>query len=89
VVSAPPVETFGLAPGPSQTRPSYPAAAGVGDPRRPTPPADIPEAASPSPPLPPLDLRAEAGEPAKRERTNVAEDVLLAAKSVFQAVLPK
>jgi hypothetical protein len=59
--------------------------------RRPVPPADIPEAA-PSFSLPsagPLDLRAEAGEPQRREHTNVAEDVLLAAKSVFHAVLPK
>ena len=37
----------------------------------------------------PLDLRAEAGEPQRREHTNVAEDMLLAAKSVFHAVLPK
>ncbi len=59
--------------------------------RRPVPPADIPEAA-PSFSLPsagPLDLRAEAGEPQRREHTNVAEDMLLAAKSVFHAVLPK
>jgi hypothetical protein len=60
------------------------------DPRRPVPPADIPEASpSLSLPLPgPLDLRAEA-EPQQREHTNVAEDMLLAAKSVFHAVLPK
>jgi hypothetical protein len=65
--------------------------AGVDNPRRPVPPADIPEA-SPSFSLPspgPLDLRAEAGgEPQRREHTNVAEDMLLAAKSVFHAVLP-
>jgi hypothetical protein len=91
MVSTPPAETFGAAPGPSQTRRSYPTAEGIEDPRRPTPPADIPEASSPSPSLPPLDLRAEAVEPAsaRRERTTVADDVLLAAKSVFQAVLPK
>jgi hypothetical protein len=78
MVSTPFAETFDPAPGPS-------------DPRRPTPPADIPEASSPSPSSPPLDLRAEAVEPApaRRERTTVADDVLLAAKSVFQAVLPK
>jgi hypothetical protein len=61
------------------------------DPRRPVPPADIPEASPPfSLPSPgPLDLRAEAGgEPQRREHTNVAEDMLLAAKSVFHAVLP-
>ena len=53
------------------------------DPRRPTPPADIPLSR-------PLDLRAEAAEPSARERTTaVAEDVLSAAKSVFHAVLPK
>jgi hypothetical protein len=53
----------------------------IDDPRRPTPPADIPASR-------PLDLHAEAVEPAPRPRTNVAEDVLLAAKSVFRAVLP-
>ena len=37
----------------------------------------------------PLDLRAEAAEPPpSREHTTVAEDMLLAAKSVFHAVLP-
>jgi hypothetical protein len=56
----------------------------MGDPRRPTPPADIPLT------RPPLDLRAEAAaEPMAKEHTNVAEDMLLAAKSVFHAVLPK
>jgi hypothetical protein len=58
----------------------------VDNPQRPTPPADIPAA---SPPGGPLDLRAEAAEPPRREHTNVAEDMLLAAKSVFHAVLPK
>jgi hypothetical protein len=53
----------------------------IDDPRRPTPPADIPASR-------PLDLHAEAVEPAPRPRTNVAEDMLLAAKSVFHAVLP-
>ncbi len=53
-----------------------------------SPPADIPEAARR--PLRPLDLRAEAvGSAARREHTTVAEDMLLAAKSVFHAVLPK
>jgi hypothetical protein len=53
----------------------------VEDPRRPIPPADIPSSR-------PLDLRAEATEPAPRPHTNVAEDVLLAAKSVIHKVLP-
>jgi len=55
------------------------------DPLRPTPPADIPSAPSSRP----LDLRAEVVGPPPREHTTVAEDVLLAAKSVFHAVLPK
>ncbi len=61
-----------------------PAAARIDDPRRPTPPADIPEVSSR-----PLDLHAEAAEPSARQHTTVAEDVLSAAKSVFHAVLPK
>ena len=60
----------------------YPSSARIDDPRRPTPPADIP---SPGP----LDLRAEAAEPVVREHTSVADDMLSAAKSVFHAVLPK
>jgi hypothetical protein len=59
-----------------------PDGARIDDPRRPTPPADIPASQ-------PLDLRAEAAEPATREHKNVAEDMLSAAKSVFHAVLPK
>ncbi len=55
------------------------------DPHRPTPPADIPSLPSSRP----LDLRAEVVEPRAREHTTVAEDMLLAAKSVFHAVLPK
>ena len=51
------------------------------DPRRPTPPAEIPTA-------PPLDLRAEAAGPPPAH-TNVAEDMLSSVKSVFHAVLPK
>jgi hypothetical protein len=66
----------------SQPRPPY-ANAGMGDPRRPIPPADIPLT------RPPLDLRAEAAEPMAKEHTSVAEDMLSAAKSVFHAVLPK
>jgi hypothetical protein len=89
MVSTPPAETFDPAPGAPQMRASYPADARIEDPRRPTPPADIPEVSSPSPSSPPLDLRAEAVEPARREPTTVAEDMLLAARSVFHAVLPK
>ena len=75
MVSTPGAETF-------DSRPPY-AGARIDDPGRPTPPADIPAASRP------LDLRAEAGEPQRREHTTVAEDVLSAAKSVFHAVLPK
>jgi hypothetical protein len=78
MVSTPPAETFDSTTGSSQMKPPYAA-----DPRRPTPPADIPYA------RPPLDLHAEATEPAAREHTTVAEDVLSAAKSVFHSVLPK
>jgi hypothetical protein len=76
-VSTPPDE----ATGPSQTQQPYPTSARIDDPRRPTPPADIPSAQ-------PFDLRAEA-EPPVREHRNVAEDMLSAAKSVFHAVLPQ
>ncbi|MEO6946250.1 MAG: hypothetical protein ABI146_04470 [Nitrobacter sp.] len=51
--------------------------------RRPIPPADIPEASQP------LDLEANAAEPAMRTHTTVADDMVSAAKSVFQAVLPR
>ena len=80
MVSAPARETVEPTPG-SEVKPPYAAAARNDDPRRPTPPADIP--------LPPLDLRAEAAAPSARGHTTVAEDVLSAAKSVFHAVLPK
>ena len=62
-------------------RPPYAANASV-DPRRPTPPAEIPLSR-------PLDMRADMAESSMRARTSVAEDVLSAAKSVFHAVLPK
>ena len=82
MVSTPGNDRFDSAPGSSQN-PPYAAAAPTDDPRRPTPPADIPTA-------PPLDLRAEAGEPPPaRAHTNVAEDMLSSMKSVFHAVLPK
>ena len=82
MVSTPAAGTFNPVPESSGMRP-YPAGIGMDDPNRPTPPADIPEAS------PPLDLRAEVVVPPRREHTTVAEDMLLAAKSVFHAVLPK
>jgi hypothetical protein len=78
MVSTPPSETFGQT---SQPRPPY-ATSATDDPNRPTPPAEIPAS------RPPLDLRAEAAEPAK-DRTNIGEDMLSSMKSVFHAVLPK
>jgi len=87
-VSTPPAEPLDSATGSVSPRPNYPAAA-LDDPHRPTPPADIPDV-SPLPSSGPLDLRAEVVvEPQRRQHTNVAEDVLLAARSVFHAVLPK
>jgi hypothetical protein len=82
MVSTPAGETFDSEAAPSPTKPPYAASARIDDPRRPTPPADIP-------PARPLDLHAEATDPATREHTTVADDVLSAAKSVFHAVLPK
>lgn len=81
MVSTPPSdEVFGAGPSPM---PSNSAAARIDDPRRPTPPADIPAAR-------PLDLSAEPpASSAREEHHNVAEDMLLAAKSVFHAVLPQ
>ena len=58
MVSTPGNDRFDSAPG-SSPNPPYAAAAPIDDPRRPTPPADIPAA-------PPLDLRAEAAEPPPR-----------------------
>jgi hypothetical protein len=81
MVSTPPREPFDPAAGSPQGKPPYDTARND-DPHRPTPPADIPVSQ-------PLDLRAEAIEPLPRERRNVAEDMLSAAKSVFHAVLPK
>ncbi|HXO67920.1 MAG TPA: hypothetical protein VN838_03065 [Bradyrhizobium sp.] len=82
MVSAPNTEAVNPATGSVPIKPPY-AAARIDDPRRPTPPADIPSYS------PPVDLRAEAALPAPRERTSVADDVLSAAKSVFHAVLPR
>jgi hypothetical protein len=67
---------------PADLKPPYPPMVRMGDPQRPTPPADIPN------PRPPLDLRADAVD-APQGRPSVAEDVLSAAKSVFNSVLPK
>jgi hypothetical protein len=81
MVSTPGNDRFDSATG-SSSNPAHAAAAPSDDPRRPTPPAEIPTA-------PPLDLRAEAAEPPPRAHTNVAEDMLSSMKSVFHAVLPK
>jgi hypothetical protein len=79
MVSTPSAEAFDPATGSVPERP-YPSSARIDDPRRPTPPADIPNSR-------PLDLRAEATDPAT-PHTTVADDMLSAAKSVFHAVLP-
>jgi hypothetical protein len=88
MVSTPGTETFDSTSGSSPMKPPYAAAARTDDPRRPTPPADIPSSPS-SPASAPLDLHADATEPRAREHTTVADDMLAAAKSVFHAVLPK
>jgi hypothetical protein len=85
MISTPGNENLDSPAAPSQ-RPPYAGATRVDNPARPTPPADIPAAA---PPSGPLDLHAEAAQPSTREHTTVADDMLSAAKSVFQAVLPK
>jgi hypothetical protein len=82
MVSAPPTEAVNPAAGSVPVKPPY-GTARIDDPRRPTPPADIPSSSLP------VELRAEAALPAPRERTSVADDVLSAAKSVFHAVLPR
>jgi hypothetical protein len=82
MVSAPNTEAFNPATGSVPVKPPS-GAARIDDPRRPTPPADIPSSS------PPVDLRAEAALPPPREHTSVADDVLSAAKSVFHAVLPR
>ena len=82
MVSAPNTEAFNPATGSVPVKPPH-GTARIDDPRRPTPPADIPSSS------PPVDLRAEATLPPPRERTSVADDVLSAAKSVFHAVLPR
>jgi hypothetical protein len=85
VSTSPAGETYGSTAPSTQTNPSNPTAARIDDPRRPVPPADIPDAR-------PLDLQAEASEtppPPARQHTTVAQDVLSAAKSVFHSVLPQ
>jgi hypothetical protein len=81
MVSTPRSEASNPATGSLPMKPPY-GSAQIDDPRRPTPPADIPSSS-------PVDLRAEAALPPPREHTSVAEDVLSAAKSVFHAVLPR
>jgi hypothetical protein len=83
MVSTPAPDASAPVVGSSPIRPPYTDAMRSDDPNRPTPPADIPVS------RPPLDLRAEAAAPAPREHTNVAEDVLSAAKSMFHSVIPK
>ncbi|MEH6950026.1 hypothetical protein V4R08_01525 [Nitrobacter sp. NHB1] len=56
--------------------------------RLPVPPADIPPADIPQASRP-LDLEANGAAPAMRTHTTVADDMLSAAKSVFQTVLPR
>src|SRR6266571_4837242 len=67
MVSTPAGEAFNPAAAASPTKQPNVDGARIDDPRRPTPPADIPVSQ-------PLDLRAEAAEPAPREHKNVAED---------------
>ena len=65
---------------PADAAPASTASIRNDDPSRPTPPAEIP-------PPPPIDLRADASKLAARTN-NMAQDVFLAAKSMFHAVLP-
>jgi hypothetical protein len=84
VVAQPPGNSYDTTPG-SQGRPYYPTTVGLGDPSRPVPPADIPSI----PVSPPLNLHADASGVPMQEHKTVAEGMLSAARSVFQAVLPK
>ena len=83
-VSTPSPEAYGNGSG-SQANPPYTASIGNVDPNRLTPPADIPVPVI----APPLDLRADAGAPMPRPKTNVADEMLSGMKSMFHAVLPK
>jgi hypothetical protein len=69
----------------SQANPPYTASISNDNPNRLTPPADIPVPVI----APPLDLRADAGAPMPRPKTNVADEMLSGMKSMFHAVLPK
>jgi hypothetical protein len=77
MVSTPSAETYNPnLVGPPQRR--------ADDPRRPTPPADIPGGSGPQ------DYRADAtGSTDRPDRPSVADDVLSSVKSVFHSVLPR
>jgi hypothetical protein len=84
VASAPPVQPLPppvMVSTPAAGEPPHAANLRI-DSNRPTPPAEIP------PPRPPLDLRADATDPPAPAHTNVAEEMLSAAKSMFHSVLP-
>ena len=83
-VSTPSPDVYGNG-GSSQANPPYTASVGNDNPNRLTPPADIPVPVI----APPLDLRADAGAPPPRPKTNVADEMLSGMKSMFHAVLPK
>jgi hypothetical protein len=72
MVATPSVEKFDPVPSPQPER---------SEARRMRPPGEIPAAQ-------PMDLQANAAATPRPERTNVAEDVLSAAKSVFNSVIP-
>ncbi|MCP3374321.1 hypothetical protein NLM23_35360, partial [Bradyrhizobium cajani] len=82
-VSTPSSEAYGNGSS-SPANPPYTASVD-NDPNRMTPPADIPVPVI----APPLDLRADAGAPMRRPKTNVADEMLSGVKSMFHAVLPK
>ncbi|MGJ5093539.1 hypothetical protein ACQR18_15805 [Bradyrhizobium oligotrophicum] len=80
-VSAPPAEQGFIMP--SASSPAYTGS--LQPDGRPTPPAEIPVQQ-----LRPLDLRADRSDPSiKDQMSNVAQDMMSAAKSVFHSVLPK
>jgi hypothetical protein len=60
-------------------RPRPPYAANADDPRRPTPPAEIPPVSRP-----PLDLHVEAAAEPAREPANIGDEMLSSMKSVFR-----
>jgi hypothetical protein len=90
VITAPPPAVRPLPPPIVVSAPSEsaaPAAPRLDDPSRPTPPAEIPQAIPTV--RPPLDLRAEVSAEPPKPKTNIGEEMLSAAKSMFHAVLPK